>query len=80
MGQLEYQAMPSLRDVAHDGVLCTFSKASAAGNSVSSQLGSSCQGNQDGTEKARPSRTKSHLPDHSSPASHADCHVGLAHR
>ncbi len=24
MGLLEYQAMPSLRDVAHDGVLCTF--------------------------------------------------------
>ncbi|MFN9906597.1 MAG: hypothetical protein ACK56F_10795, partial [bacterium] len=22
MGLLEYQAMPSLRDVAHDGVLC----------------------------------------------------------
>ncbi len=26
---LEYQAMPSLRYVAHDGVLCTFSKGSA---------------------------------------------------
>jgi hypothetical protein len=26
MGLLEYQAMPSLRDVAHDGGLCTFSK------------------------------------------------------
>jgi hypothetical protein len=25
MGLLEYRAMPSLRDVAHDGVLCTFS-------------------------------------------------------
>jgi hypothetical protein len=25
MGLLEYKAMPSLRDVAHDGVLCTFS-------------------------------------------------------
>ena len=25
MGLLEYQAVPSLRDVAHDGVLCTFS-------------------------------------------------------
>jgi hypothetical protein len=38
----------------------------AAGNSNSSQLDSSFQGNQDGTEKAggtaRPSRTKSHLP------------------
>jgi hypothetical protein len=26
---VEYQAMPSLRDVAHDGVLCTFSNRSA---------------------------------------------------
>jgi hypothetical protein len=25
MGLPEYQSMPSLRDVAHDGVLCTFS-------------------------------------------------------
>ncbi len=24
MGQLEYQAMPSFREVAHDGWLCTF--------------------------------------------------------
>jgi hypothetical protein len=24
MGRLEYQAMPSLREVAHDGWLCTF--------------------------------------------------------
>ncbi len=29
MGLLEYQAMLSLRDVAHDGVLCTFSTRSA---------------------------------------------------
>ncbi len=29
MGLLEYQVMPSLRDVAHDGVLCTFSNRSA---------------------------------------------------
>jgi hypothetical protein len=29
MGLLEYQAMPSLRDVAHDGVLFTFSNRSA---------------------------------------------------
>jgi hypothetical protein len=25
MGLLEYQAMPSLRNLVHDGVLCTFS-------------------------------------------------------
>jgi hypothetical protein len=30
MGLLEYQAMPSFRDVAHDGVLCTFSNRSGA--------------------------------------------------
>jgi hypothetical protein len=29
MGLLVYQAMPSLRDLAHDGVLCTFSNRSA---------------------------------------------------
>ncbi len=45
----------------------------AAGNSISSQLGSSCQGNRYGTEKAsgmdRPSCTKTHMPGHSPPAS-----------
>jgi hypothetical protein len=30
MGLLEYHAMSSLRDVAHDGVLCTFNNRSAA--------------------------------------------------
>jgi hypothetical protein len=29
MGLLEYQAMSSFRDVAHDGVTCTFSNRSA---------------------------------------------------
>jgi hypothetical protein len=29
MGLLEYHAIPSLRDVVHDGVLCTFSNRSA---------------------------------------------------
>ncbi len=29
MGRLEHHALPSLRDVAHDGVLCTFSNKSA---------------------------------------------------
>jgi hypothetical protein len=29
MALLEYQAMPSFRDVAHDCVLCTFSNRSA---------------------------------------------------
>ncbi len=44
----------------------------SARNSISSQLGNSCQGKRYGTEKAdcavRPSRTKSHPPDHSPPA------------
>jgi hypothetical protein len=31
MGLLEYQAMPSLPDVAHDGVLCTICNRSAPG-------------------------------------------------
>jgi hypothetical protein len=30
MGLLEYQAMPSLRDIAHDGVSCTFSNSRSA--------------------------------------------------
>jgi hypothetical protein len=54
----------------------------AAGNSISSQLGSCCQGNRYGTEKAggtaRPSRKKTHLPVHSPPASQADRRVGSA--
>jgi hypothetical protein len=29
VGLLEYHVMPSFRDVAHDGVLCTFSNRSA---------------------------------------------------
>jgi hypothetical protein len=31
MGGQEYQAMPSLRDVAHDGILSTFSNRLATG-------------------------------------------------
>jgi hypothetical protein len=54
----------------------------AAGNSISSQLDSSCQGNRYGTEKtgdtARPSRTKSYLPGHSPPPSLAARRVGAA--
>ncbi len=48
MGLQEYQATPSLRDVAHDRWLYFIT---LAGNSISSQLGSSCQGNRYGTEK-----------------------------
>jgi hypothetical protein len=32
MGLLEYQAMPSLRDAAQDGVLCTFNNQLQTGN------------------------------------------------
>ncbi len=39
--------MPFLRDVAHDGWLGTY--ITTAGNSISSQLGSSCQGGWYGT-------------------------------
>jgi hypothetical protein len=53
-----------------------------AGNSISSQLGSSFQGKWYSMEKAggtaRPSRSKSHLAGHSPPASHAGPRVGLA--
>ncbi len=84
MGLLEYQAMPSLRDVAHDGWwLRTFTTyVTAAGNSFSSQLDSSYQDNRYSMEKAGcaacPSRTKSHLPCHSPPASQAGRRVGAA--
>jgi hypothetical protein len=59
--------MPSWRDAAHDGWLLVvyICFITAAGNSISSQLGSSCQGNRYGAEKAgsrvRPSCTKSCL-------------------
>jgi hypothetical protein len=81
MGLLEFQSMPSLRDVARDRWLFVYIfYIKAAGHSISLQLGSSCQGNRYGTQKAgdtaRPSRTKSHLPGHSPPASQADRRVG----
>jgi hypothetical protein len=54
----------------------------AAGNSISSQLGSSCQGNRYRTEKAggtdSPSCTKSHLPGHSPSSSQAGRRFGPA--
>ncbi len=38
IGHIEYQAMPSLRDVAHDGWLCSFTLycITASGNSIPS--------------------------------------------
>ncbi len=34
MGLLEYQAMPSLPNLVHDGILCTFSNRPRPGQSV----------------------------------------------
>jgi hypothetical protein len=60
------QAMLSLRDLAHDGCMVVYTYyRTAAGNSSSTQLCSSCQRNRYGTEKAggtaHTSHTKSHL-------------------
>ncbi len=52
MGLLEYQAVPSLCEVAHDGYTVYIYNITAEGNSISSHLGISCQGNQYGTKKA----------------------------
>jgi len=52
MGLLEYQTLATLHDVAYDRWLYMYIYyVTAAGNSISSQLGSSCQGNQYGKEK-----------------------------
>ncbi len=49
MGLLEYRAMPSLRDVAYDRYCVhLLYNVIAAGNFISSQMGSSCQGNRYG--------------------------------
>jgi hypothetical protein len=45
--------MPSLRDVAHNGCIAWIYYKTGAGNSIGSQLGSSCQCNRYGTEKCR---------------------------
>ncbi len=71
----------SFRNVAHDGWLCTvhllFNNSWKFHQFVA---GRSWQGNWYGTEKAdstaRPSRTKSHLPGHSPPASQAGRRLG----
>ncbi len=82
LGLIEYQAMPSLRDVAHDGWLCTFIILQISWKFRQLPAGSSCQGKWYITEKtgsmACPSHTKSNLPGHSSPASQAGRRVGPA--
>jgi hypothetical protein len=72
---LEYQAMTYLRDVAHNGVLCTFSNRSALGPGHVVWGGAFRAGGMD-----RPSRTKSHPAalDHSPPASQAGRRVESA--
>jgi hypothetical protein len=73
--------MLSLRDVGHDGWLSAF-LFNRSWNFHQFVAGRSWQGNRYGTEKAdstaRPSRTKSHLPGHSPPASQAVRRVGPA--
>ncbi len=70
MGLLEYQAMPSLRDIANDGWLCTFI--------ISQQLEIPQARIRKAGGRDRPSHTKSHLSGHSPPASQGGCRVGPA--
>jgi hypothetical protein len=76
MGLLEYQALPSLRDVAHDGWLCTFT--------IKQQLkipsARSWAAPVRATGTARQHVQKSHLPDHSPapPARKVGRRIGLA--
>ncbi len=86
MGLLGYHAMPSLRDLAHESwrmVIVYIYYITAARNSISLQLGTSCRDSRYGKEKAggtvRPSRKKSHLPGRSSAASQAGRRVEPAH-
>jgi hypothetical protein len=82
MGLLEYQAMPSLRDVAHDGWLFTFTIKqqleipSARSWAAPVRATGTVQKKAGGT--ACPSRTKSHQSGHSPPASKAGRRVGPA--
>ncbi len=80
MSLLEYQSMPSLRDVAHGEWLFVYIYYTAAGNFISSQLGSSYEGKRYSTEKAgdTPLWTKSQLRGHSPQASQAGRRVGPA--
>jgi hypothetical protein len=81
-GLLEYQAMPSLLDVAHDGLFCTFTISQQLSNPSARSWAAPVRAT--GTVRKRqaiqprPSRTKSHLPGHSPPASQAGRCVGLA--
>jgi hypothetical protein len=63
LGLLEYQAIPSLRGSLLRMVVY-ISYITAAGNSISSQVGSFCQGNRCGTEKAGGIRPVHHVQNH----------------
>ncbi len=72
MGLLEYQALP---DVAHSGVLCTFSNIDQPQN-----RGKWCgaSGHAAWTVHHVQNHTQVTLLGHSPPASQADCRVGPA--
>jgi hypothetical protein len=70
---LEFQAMPSLRDVTHDGVLCTFGNRSAPRDDRVKWCGPS------GQVAWTVHHVKNHtLLGHSPPASQAGRRVGPA--
>jgi hypothetical protein len=77
MDLLVYQAMPSLRDVAYDGWLCTFTikqqlEIPSARSWTAPVRGTgTVRKTEKAGSKARPSHIKSHLPGHSPPASQA---------
>jgi hypothetical protein len=49
---MESRPLPAIRDCSHDGLLCTYIYyITVAGNSISSQPGSSCQDNRYGTAR-----------------------------
>jgi hypothetical protein len=74
MGLLEYQAMPSLRDVAYDGWLCmdVIYYITTAGNSISSQLG------RQALRKRQAVRPVHHVQNQPPPAGQTGRHVGPA--
>jgi hypothetical protein len=81
MGLLEFQAMPSLRDKAHGGWLCTFTKYNiswkfhqlAAEQLLSGQPVTVRKG-----QAVRQVTYKLRLPGHSPPVSQASSRVGPA--
>ncbi len=60
MGLLEYQVMPSLLFVAHDGVLCTVSNGSAPDGSTCCMLGHLLQPARQAAVLGKPSSIRTH--------------------